>query len=118
MTDPTPSDGVDRTSAAAASGAGVEVSGRQAAQGRSGSRTFVILIVSTLLIVVAMFGIYFLHLGALSTHKGAGPESGVTNHTEADMFHTPPPSPKPGVPGHTPYSRSAPSAPGAGNSGG
>ena len=78
-------------------GDGVQVSGRDAAGGRTGSRTFVILIASLALVVVALFGMFALHAPALSRGGTSGGQSGAG--AAARQFHEAPPSPKPGPPG-------------------
>lgn len=94
-------------SAGAASGAGdgIETTGNNAAQGRRGTHTFWVLIASTALVVVVLFGIYFYNHHRLSTNQGAGGESGTNNPNAAAEFHANPPSPKqttPGMPGTEP----------------
>ncbi len=97
-------------SSADASGAGdgVETTGNNAAQGRRGMHTFVVLIVSLVLVVIVLFGLYALNHKALSTNQGAGGQSGTNNPHAAAEFHTAPPSPKqapPGAPSTTGDSR-------------
>ena len=88
-------------SAADASGAGdgVETTGNNAAQGRTGKRTFRILGASLALVVLAFFGLYVLNHRALSTNQGAGGQSGTNNPAAAAEFHQSPPSPKQAPPG-------------------
>lgn len=71
------------------------VSSREAAQGRRGTGVFRILLISLALIVIVFVVIYALYAPKLSTHHGAGGESGVTSHVEANTFHAPEPGPKP-----------------------
>lgn len=80
-------------------GDGVETTGNNAAQGRRGKHVFIILVVSLALVVVALFGVFFLNLGPLSTNQGAGGQSGTNNPNAAAQFHTAPPSPKQAPPG-------------------
>ena len=88
-------------SAGAASGAGdgVETTGNNAAQGRRGTHTLKVLIVSLVLVVGVLFGLYALNHRALSTNQGAGGQSGTNNPNAAAEFHTAPPSPKQAPPG-------------------
>lgn len=101
MTNTPPDPVVDPSGAGRSSvegaGDGVEVSGRSAAQGRTGSRTFIILIVSLVLVVAALFGMFALHAPALSTNHGEGGQSGAG--AAARQFHEAPPSPKQAPPG-------------------
>lgn len=78
-------------------GDGVEVSGRAAAGGRTGSRTFVILISSLALVVLALFGMFALHAPSLSRGGSSGGQSGAG--AAGRQFHEAPPSPKPSPPG-------------------
>ena len=88
-------------SAADASGAGdgVETTGNNAAQGRTGTHTLKVLLASLALVVVVLFGLYALNHHALSTNQGAGGQSGTNNPAAAAQFHQAPPSPKQAPPG-------------------
>lgn len=80
-------------------GDGVETTGNNAAQGRWGKHTFIVLIASLTLVVLALFGIYFANLKSLSTNQGAGGQSGTNNPAASAMFKTAEPSPKQAPPG-------------------
>ena len=82
-----------------AAGDGVETTRNNAAQGRWGKHTFIVLIVSLSLVVLALFGIYFANLPRLSTNQGAGGQSGTNSAANAAKFNTAPPSPKQAPPG-------------------
>ena len=53
------------------------------------------LAVSLVLIVVAFAVIYFVFAPGLSTNKGAGGQSGIISHDQANSFNAPEPAPKP-----------------------
>ncbi len=82
-----------------AAGDGVETTGANAAQGGRGKHALTILIVSGVLVLLGLFGIYFANLKSLSTNQGAGGQSGTNNPAAAAMFNTSPPSPKQAPPG-------------------
>lgn len=86
---PDPTAGPNATNAA---GDGVQVSGRSAAQGRTGSRAFIILIASTVLVALALFGIFAAHSSKLAQGGTSGGQSGAG--AAARKFNTEPPSPK------------------------
>lgn len=91
---------IDISSAdASGAGDGVETTGNNAAQGRTGTHTFKVLIASLALVVVVLFGLYALNHKALSTNQGAGGQSGTNNPAAAAQFHQAPPSPKQAPPG-------------------
>lgn len=58
-------------------GDGVEMSGSRSAQGRTGSRGFVVLIVSTLAVFLALFGVWALSAGKLAKGGASGGQSGA-----------------------------------------
>jgi hypothetical protein len=60
-----------------AAGDGVQLSGRGAAQGRTGSRTFLILAASTVLVVLLLFGLWALNSPKLAQGGAAGGQSGA-----------------------------------------
>lgn len=75
-----------------AAGDGVQMSGRRAAQGRTGSRAFIILIASVVLVMAALFGSFALHAGGLAKGGTSGGQSGAG--AAARRFDTPEPSPR------------------------
>lgn len=93
MTDPNSRpDSTAAPGATNAAGDGVQISGRRAAQGRTGSRALVILLVSGALVVVALFGAFALHASGLAKGGASGGQSGAGPAGRA--FNTPEPSPK------------------------
>lgn len=98
MTDPNaPADSSAAPGATNAAGDGVRISGRRAAQGRTGGRTLLILVASGALVVVALFGAFALHAGGLGQGGTSGGQSGAG--AAGRVFNTPPPSPKQSPPG-------------------
>lgn len=94
----------DSNPSANPAGDAVNVGGRSVAQGRTGTRTFTILIISTVLVVLVLFAAF----GMSAFRKGGtgpngGGQEGVGKATgQASAFHAPEPSPKqnpPGAPG-------------------
>lgn len=82
-----------------AAGDGVETTGVNAAQGRSGTQTFKVLVASLVLVVVVLFGLFFFALPRLSTNQGAGGQSGTNNPAVAAQFNTDTSAPKQAPPG-------------------
>ena len=80
-------------------GDAVETTGDNAAQGRGGTHTFKVLIASLVLVVIALFGLFFFALPRLSTNQGAGGQSGTNNAKAAAMFNTDTSAPKQAPPG-------------------
>lgn len=80
-------------------GDGIEVSDAAAAQGGTRTGMVKVLGASIALVVLILFGLYFFHLGPLSTNRGAGGQSGLTSQSQAEQFHAAPPSPKQAPPG-------------------
>ena len=82
-------------------GDAVDIGGRSAAQGRTGTRTFTILVISTVLVVLVLFAAF----GFSALTKGAtGPNGGgaqaVSKPEQAAVFHaSDTPSPKQNPPG-------------------
>lgn len=76
----------------------IEKSGNTAAQGRRGTRTFVILVISTVSLVVLYFILYLVFGAHTAKHIGGGGQSGTDAHAAANAFHTSPPTPVPGPP--------------------
>lgn len=70
---------------------------REASQGRKGTGVLRILIISLVLVVIVLFGLFALHGTQLSTNHGAGGQSGIVSHAQANSFHAPEPAPKPNV---------------------
>ena len=90
-------------------GDGVQISGRRAAQGRTGGRAFIILIASVVLVVAALFGAFAFHAPGLAKGGASGGQSGAGAAGRA--FNTPEPSPKqspPGTPSTEPTSQHQP----------
>ena len=71
-----------------AAGDGVETTGVNAAQGRRGTHTLRVLAASLLLVVLVLFGLYFMNRPHLNTNGGAGGSSGTNNANAAAEFHT------------------------------
>ena len=93
MTDPNSRpDSTAAPGATNAAGDGVRISGRRAAQGRTGGRALIILIASGLLVVAALFGAFAFHASGLAQGGTSGGQSGAG--AAGRMFNTPPPSPK------------------------
>ena len=63
-------------------------SGVDAAQGRTGSRTFIILIVSIALVLLAMFAAFAFNSHGLNAHQGVGGQTGVKG-AAANSFNAP-----------------------------
>jgi hypothetical protein len=82
-----------------AAGDGVETTGNNAAQGRTGTHTFKVLIASLILVVLVLFGLFFFALPHLSSNQGAGGQSGTNNPAAAAMFNTDTSAPKQAPPG-------------------
>ena len=87
------------SSDASGAGDGVETTTNNARQGVTGTGASKVLMVSLALVVVVLFGLYFLNHRALSTNQGAGGQSGTNNPAAAAQFHQAPPSPKQAPPG-------------------
>ncbi len=68
---------------------------QSASQGRKGWGVRRVLAISLVLIVVVFGIIYAINAPGLSTHHGAGGQSGVVSHADANSFHAPEPAPKP-----------------------
>ncbi len=96
MSDPNSTFRTDETAAPGATNAagdGVQISGARAAQGRTGSRAFVILIASLVLVVLALFGMFALHAPGLAKGGTSGGQSGASAPA-ATVFNTPQVGPK------------------------
>ena len=100
MTQSDPNTPGDSNPATNPAGDGVVITEKAASQGRTGVRTFAILVVSLILVVLALFGLFGLHAGRLSDKgPGGAGQSGADNHAEAAIFNAPEPSPKQAPPG-------------------
>lgn len=76
----------------------VETSGNDAAQGRTGTRTLRVLIISVVLIVVVFAALYAVLGRKTASHPEGGGQSGTDSHAAANAFHTAPASPEPVAP--------------------
>ena len=87
------------SSDASGAGDGVETTSSNARQGVTGTGASRVLLISLALVVVVLFGLYFLNHHALSTNQGAGGQSGTNNPAAAAAFHQAPPTHKQAPPG-------------------
>lgn len=76
----------------------VEKTGVAAAQGRTGTPIVKVLVISTLLAAVVLFGLYAILGAKTSHHPGGGGQSGTDSRAAASTFHTAPASPEPVAP--------------------
>jgi quinol-cytochrome oxidoreductase complex cytochrome b subunit len=72
-------------------GDGQVISETNVKQGRKGYTVLAVLVVSTILAVIVMFGIWGMHAGKMSTAAGAAKDSKAA---AAATYNAPPPEPK------------------------
>ena len=112
MTNVDPNGRPDATAAPGATnnaGDGVQLSGARSAQGRIGSRGFIILIVSTAAVFIALFGVWALSAGKLAKGGTSGGASGAgALSREFDRTAGSPKQSPPGTPSTEPASIAQP----------
>ena len=90
MADPTPHKPGDSNASANPGGDGVSVSGREAAQGRSGLQILIVLVVSIVLAAIVLFAVFGMHASKHADKTAGGATTVAPNTTAGDTFHAPP----------------------------